>query len=282
MYTEGSEPLRDAGAFVKLGLDPFRRSGPGPVCPPPGQPSKSRGHRNALGLTPFGVIALKEMMKRGMIVDIDHMSQKAADSTLTIAESFGYPVVSGHTGIRGQGGADAENSRTPRQIQRLGVLHGMLGLGSDGVHSTQWARSYQQVMIDMGYMNPDTTTGNYQNGAVSFGTDLNGLVKGPMPGGGNRVAYDASFPMSTSGTKTWNYNTEGVAHYGMLADCVRDVRTTPSNGFMGPQGVPLGVNGATLVDKHLNRSADYFWHMWELIEARKGNVHQRTIDRRRR
>ena len=55
---------------------------------------------------------IKEMMKRGMIVDIDHMSNKRAEGTLEIAEKFDFPVVSGHSGIRGQGGANAENSRT--------------------------------------------------------------------------------------------------------------------------------------------------------------------------
>jgi hypothetical protein len=93
-----------------------------------------------------------------------------------------------------------------------------------------------------------------------------------MPGGGNRVVYDASFPKSTSGSKSWDYNTDGVAHYGMLADFVRDVRTASSNNSTGPGGVPLGVVGSELVDDHLNRSANYFWQMWERIEARKGNV----------
>jgi hypothetical protein len=36
--------------------------------------------------------------------------------------------------------------------------------------------------------------------------------------------------------------------------------------------VPLGVSGAELVDSHLFRSANYFWQMWERIEARKVNV----------
>lgn len=37
--------------------------------------------------------------------------------------------------------------------------------------------------------------------------------------------------MSSSGTKSWNYNTNGVAHYGMLRDFMMDVRTAPSNGY---------------------------------------------------
>ncbi|MEP6689802.1 MAG: fibronectin type III domain-containing protein [Gemmatimonadaceae bacterium] len=275
-YVEGSDVLRDVGAFVKLGLDPLRRSGPPPVCPPanpiPGQPPKSRGHRNARTLTSLGTFAVTEMMKRGMIVDIDHMGQKTADSTLAIAEKYAYPIVSGHTGIRGFAGADAENSRTARQLERISKLHGMFGLGSDGLHSTAWARNYQQVMLGMGYLNADPKKATYENGMVGFGTDLNGLVKGPMPGGGNRVVYDAQFQMSNTGTKFWNYNTEGVAHYGMLADFVRDVRNAPSNGYIGPEGVAMGVAGPDLVDTHLMRSANHFWEMWERIESRKSSV----------
>jgi hypothetical protein len=148
----------------------------------------------------------------------------------------------------------------------------MFGLGSDGSSSQGWTSIYQQVMLDMGYLNADPSKANYRNGAVSFGTDLNGLVKGPRPGGGTSVVYDASFPMSRSGNKSWNYNSEGVAHYGMMADWVRALRKMPGNGYTGPNGVALGVPGPDLVDNHLFRGADYFWRMWEKIEARKASV----------
>ena len=256
----GATILKDAVAFKRLGINPFDQSGPGPVCPPsvqtPGQPLKSSGHRNARGLTPLGEIAIKEMMKRGMIIDIDHMSQKTADATLGLAEQFGYPLVSGHSGIRGTAGANAENSRTPLQLRRLSKLHGMFGLGSDGVHAPDWYRLYDQAITIMG--------SSYRNGAVAFGTDLNGLVKGPRPGGivsgSSRgvVGYDATFPMSSSGTKAWDYNTEGVAHYGMLPDFIAHVRS-------------VSGDSNERVNRHLFRSADYFWHMWEQIEAQRIN-----------
>jgi hypothetical protein len=38
------------------------------------------GQQNARGLTPLGEVAIKEMMKLGMIIDIDHMSDLAANA----------------------------------------------------------------------------------------------------------------------------------------------------------------------------------------------------------
>jgi len=258
------------GAFVKLGLEPRRHSGPGPVCPG-GAPGKSKGHRNVRGLTLQGIHAVKEMMKRGMIVDIDHMSHHSAEKTLEIGEQFGYPIVSGHNGVRGQAGSNAESGRTRKQLERISKLHGMFGLGSDGVGRSAFASQYQTAMNIMGYPTADPSKAVYRNGAISFGTDLNGLVKGPIPGGGNRVQYGA-FAKSTTGSKTWDYNTEGVAHYGMMADFVVDLRTAASTEYTGAEGIPLGVVGEELVTNHLNRSANYFWQMWQLIEAKKGGV----------
>ncbi len=276
-YKLSNDLALTAAALVKLGLDPWRKPGPPPVCPPPGQPQKGIGHRNALTLTNLGALLIKELMRRGMLIDIDHMSQKTANATLSIAENMpgdGYPLISGHSGIRGVAGANAENSRSPEQLRRISRLHGMFGLGTDGVHASQWALNYQSAMEKMGYLNSGIA--NYQNGAISFGTDLNGLVKGPVPGGPqNRVVYDASFPPSsvTGSAKTWNYNSEGVAHYGMLSDFLHDVHTMPANNHINGQGVPTGITGADLVDQHLFRSADYFWHMWERCEAQSANVH---------
>jgi hypothetical protein len=89
------------------------------------------------------------------------------------------------------------------------------------------------------------------------------------------VVYDASVPPSSiSGSpRTWNYNSEGIAHYGMLRDFLHDARTMPANNHINAQGVPAGVTGAVLVDQHLFRSADYFWHMWERCEPQGANVH---------
>ena len=100
-------------------------------------------------------------------------------------------------------------------------------------------------------------------GSVAFGTDTNSLVKLPRPRGRNSITYSSAFPKSRTGSREWDYNTEGVAHYGMFADFIQDVRTAPAN---------RGISGAALVDDHLFRSADYFWRMWQRIEAQAKNV----------
>ena len=267
-YDEHYDLIEAIGAMVKLNLDPLRRSGPGPEC--------TKGHRNVRGLTLQGIYAIKQMMKRGMIVDIDHMSHHGVEKALEIAEQYDYPIVSGHSGIRGHAGANAENSRTRHQLERISKLHGMFGLGTDGVSRSAWANQYQYAMNIMGYPNGDPNRSIYRPGAIAFGSDLDGLVKGPAPGWGNSDSLykrpNYSFPKSMSGSKTWDFTTDGVAHYGMMWDFVMDLRRNSANTSTGANGVPTGVSGGELVDNHLSRSANYFWQMWSIIDARKGNV----------
>ena len=49
----------------------------------------------------------------------------------------------------------------------------------------------------------------------------------------------------------------------MYADFVKYVHNGP---------VIEGMNGTDLVDNHLMASADYFWRMWQKIEAQKVNI----------
>ncbi len=66
-----------------------------------GEAPKSRGgHANVRGLNHYGKILLEEMMARGLIIDVDHMSEKATDSALDLAENHNYPVICSHTWFR--------------------------------------------------------------------------------------------------------------------------------------------------------------------------------------
>lgn len=262
-------------AMTKLGL--YSNFNPPPVCPQP-KLAQGVGHRNDLDLLPLGEFAVKEMMKLGMIIDIDHMSDKAVDQTLTLAEGVGapvgYPINSGHSGIRGLFNLNKENHRSRKQLLRIARLHGIFGLGTDGTNANSWSRHYQAAMSIMGYMSSDPALRAYQNGAIAFGTDLNGLVKGAVPPGGTRVTYDSSLPPPNRlGNKTWNYNDAGLAHYGLLPDFVRDVSMTPrASNSVNEAGQPINPVGEELVYQHLLLGADYFYRMWQRCEAQRGQV----------
>lgn len=63
-------------------------------------PHLDGGHANARSLNEYGLILLEEMMKRGMLIDIDHMSEKATDAALDLAETHRYPVITTHSWFR--------------------------------------------------------------------------------------------------------------------------------------------------------------------------------------
>ena len=68
---------------------------------------------------------------------------------------------------------------------------------------------------------------------------------------------------STTGTKAWDYRFEGVAHYGMYVDFLRDVRTWNAGGAM---------SGRKIVDDQMMYGADYFYQMWAKTDAQKVRV----------
>jgi len=116
-------------------------------------------------------------------------------------------------------------------------------------------------------------------GFIGLGTDANSLVKTPRapmldPVGPPRSTdiYNPNNPVnagvpplsrSTQGTRTWDYNTDGVAHYGMFADFLRDVRTLPANATM---------TGRQIFDDQMMYGADYFYRMWLKADTQKARV----------
>jgi hypothetical protein len=205
---------------------------------------------NARGLTPLGEFAVKEMMKLGMLIDVDHMSQKAANQTLDLAESIpgGYPVNSGHNGLRSMSlpGTRNENGRTYAQIRRILALQGMIGLG--------WGPDAAGFLKNLKAMMP--LTGRQ---SCAIGTDVNGMMMLPFPRvdsvdgravPASNVVYGFDFDRCCTGNRCWDYNTEGVAHYGLMPDYLRDVAQ---------------MGGKAEVEA-LHRSAEGFAVMWERCE----------------
>src|ERR1700674_3573245 len=294
---DGFDIAMAAVKATKLGIDIFRNPPTPPSCP-------ASGHENAQGLTDHGEFAIKEMMRHGMLIDIDHMSQKSLNHALDIAEQVPghYPLNSGHSGLRGLFGGNSERSLSSAQYHRISNLHGMAGVGSADADAYTWVQAYNAVLQAMG-----------NNAVAAFGTDTNGLAMG-MPTsteqdqlvqnpkyagcvaqfecssdltksalaickskaaatcgkqyppikrclsncGHPPIQYSNSFPVSSLGTHTWDYNVAGVAHYGMLPDFLHAVRNAPG--------------GANLVDNNLMNGAEYFFQTWEKCEALKTSI----------
>jgi hypothetical protein len=151
------------------------------------------GQVNVRGLTtPVGESAIKEMMRLGMIIDIDHMSDRAATRTLEIAQEFQYPVNSGHTGFRqnparSPEGKEAvnENMRSPEQLTLLGSLGGMMGIGWASGDAASYLENYRFGMRRGGIETCTDgplgvrTCGPKTPPAFSLGSDINGFEQMP-------------------------------------------------------------------------------------------------------
>lgn len=214
------------------------------------------GRRNSRGLTDLGRTLIHEMIARGMIIDIDHMSARAKADVLDICESVNYPVVSGHTGFVeiSKGSKRHEGQILPEEIDRIRRVGGMLAViirqGTLEEIDTWHGPGHTVVehmcggtsnSLAQGYLYAIAkTTGD----PVGFGTDLNGFagLPGPRLGpeacpGGRGVGAQSgvSYPFtaaatgqimdrSTAGNRTFDINTDGVAHIGMLPDLIADLQ----------------------------------------------------------
>ena len=237
------------------------------------------GLKNSLGLQQAGYTAIQEMMNLGMLIDVDHMSQQAVDDALSFVSrpNIRYPVMSGHNAVRGPASRlITERNLRVDQYATIGSLHGMAGVGNAGRDAWDWMSRYSDVVQSMCSLQPNPYVCTISAG---FGTDTDGLEIGsPPPTGHPPVKYcptaqfncdgntrppsaPPSLPISSFLTKSWDYNIEGFAHYGLLPDFLQDARNMPPHGT-------TGVTGATLVDNGVMNGADYFYHTWKIAESR--------------
>jgi len=211
-----------------------------------------KGHVNDQGLTGLGKFAVLEMMKLGMIIDIDHMSDLSQNDTLDIAERLGndYPLNIGHNGL--QNFRSSERIASLNTVKRIAALKGVFGVGTaDSEEHTYDAQTFISSFNEVW-----TAMGGNSYGAVAIGTDVNGMERLPRASQGlSSATFYTNFPKSKTGNKEWDYTKEGVAHYGLMADFLRDVMQR------SPQ-----------THENLMNSAEHFARMWEKAEKQKSIV----------
>ena len=212
------------------------------------------------GLTDLGEFLMAEMMKRGMIIEVDHMPRKSYQRAYEILEENDYPAMGTH-GRNNNG--------------RLYALGGMsksnLGRCRSADTPATTDDNFQdriQLMRDMGAFP-----------AEGFGFDLNGFAGAPGPRFGENArcstvqtdegitypfksyAGDVTLERPVVGNRMLDFNTEGMVHLGLVAELIEDVRRD-------------GVTDEEL--EPLFKSAEGYIRVWEKSERRATEIVQQV------
>lgn len=181
---------------------------------------------NPMGLSDLGRHAIDGLADRGFVIETDHFSVKARHEALTMLEQRRYSgLITSHSWGDGS---------SQERLQDLGgVVAPYAVMSSDYVEDWRQARATRAPGLF----------------GIGYGTDVNGLGK-QAPPRPDAAANPVQYPFRTfdggtvvqrqvSGTRTFDVNTDGTAHYGMFPDWVEDLRT-----IAGPQIVEDLANGA--------------------------------------
>jgi hypothetical protein len=205
-----------------LNGSPLPVYGPGPQC-------------NTRGLTPLGAYLINQMIKRHLLIQLDHMDSKTATAALSIAEARRYSgVVSAHC------------CASPQLFHRIYMTGGFITPPVEP--AAAFAATWKN---DKALRNP-----NYRFG-FGFGSDQNGLADQPGPAGTPITypfrSYDGrvTFTRERWGDRTFDLNTDGLANYGMYADWLREVQLV----------------GGSSVMRDVFQGAEAYLQMWERAQG---------------
>ncbi|MGX1544095.1 galactose-binding domain-containing protein [Streptomyces adustus] len=198
---------------------------------------------NTRGLTDLGEYAVRGMMKRKMMLEIDHMSVKAVGRALDILEADSYPgVISSHSWM---------DLNWTERVYGVGGFIAQYMHGSEGFTAEARRTKALRDKYGVGY---------------GYGTDMNGVGGWPAPRGAdapNKVTYPfrsvdggSVIDRQTTGQRTWDLNTDGAAHYGLVPDWIEDIRL---------------VGGQDVVDD-LFRGAESYLDTWGATERHRAGV----------
>ncbi|MDP2314672.1 MAG: hypothetical protein Q8P41_17340 [Pseudomonadota bacterium] len=216
-------------------------------------PLEGRWCQNAT-LTNVGESLLTGLMARGMIIEVDHLPMWSYQRAYEILEANDYPAAGTH-------GRDWDG-----RIYALGGISNVwLGRCQDPANP---GSTLDGVLDEVALIEQN---GGYPG--TPFGFDLNGFAGAPGPRftegacpveQQDPVTYpftsyagDVTFTEPQLGTRTVDFNTEGMVHIGLLPELLEDARHD-------------AVSDADL--EPLFRSAEAWIRMWEKAEARAAEL----------
>jgi hypothetical protein len=190
-------------------------------------------HCNTRGLSALGDHLVRDMIAKRMIIDPDHLDVISRKQLLSIVEAERYSgLVSSHSW--------STSDAYPRIYRSGGFITPYAGSSKSFVE--QWKRL--MAVRDKRFLR-----------GIGWGADMNGFgAQGPPRAGDNPVTYPfksfdgrVTFERQRTGTRVFDINEMGVAHYGLYPDWVEDLRH---------------IAGDQIV-KDLSHGAEAYLEMWE-------------------
>lgn len=190
-------------------------------------------HCNKYGLSDLGHYLVDRMIKRGMIIDPDHLSVIARRALLDEVQAARYSgIVSSHSW--------STKDAYPRIYDDGGVITPYAGGTKGFLAAWKAIKPTRDKRFHFGF---------------GWGADMNGFGgQGGPRGGPDPVTYPfrsfdggVTFTKQVTGQRTFDINTDGVAHYGLYPDWLQDLRN---------------IGGAQII-KDMEQGPEAYLQMWE-------------------
>lgn len=223
---------------------------------PPLVPASEHGLCNQQGITELGVFLVQELMRRNMIIELDHSARSVIDRILEIAEDNGYPgLTSSHDWLFSEALLDR--------------------VVADGGTISRFASS-RENWVDKILKAEARPAKHRVAGLVTTGlaTDVNGIASLPGNNGGadtplypftsvdGRVRFDKQ---KTGDREFGLYDGRGVAHYGLYPDQIADMQRFTEG--KSPEEVARAL-------RSLFSSTEAYLRLWEATDAWRGDIPQ--------
>lgn len=249
---------------------------------------------NQFGLFPLGETLVDEMMEKGMIIDVDHMSTRALDDTIARAQAFrpaGYPLAISHALFRDLHTPETrhERMRTAGQLAQIQAMGGMAGVMLKDDVLDRGTRGQRKTLDHA----PSGVTDDCRHSSKTFaqayayavdqlgaragmGSDFNGVAGhfGPRFGsracGGEPVERSAQlraknrleYPFTLDEFGSFDRQVSGKKIFDYNVDGMAHVGLLPD--FVADLSA-IGLSNAQL--DPLLRSAEAYIQMWELARG---------------
>jgi len=234
--------------------------------------------RNVKGLTAEGKALVQELMAKGMLIDLAHMSERTVEDTVALTRgNTYYPVYISHGHFREVMSPDlaANEKTTPASVIRyVRQSGGIFGLRT--AHDE--TRDYTRTPIANSCQGSTRSFAQaYEFGRqglkvpMAFGADLNGFIQQTRPRFGSYGACSAGFKAEADAQAAQqrvsgpprlgtDFDQYGLAHVGLLPDLLRDLKQLGAN--------TTGLEG----------SSETFLRMWERAQSTRTGMADAAAD----